>query len=477
MTRKNCGTFAHDGYIYVKDRRSKDGSKIFWRCQKKDTGRNEGGARTYCNGRLWTTSEGLFLSIRCPHSCRTVGSAVQLERAEIMTQIKRKAVETMEKPHEIKIAASRNISSAARGIFPSQDTIRKVVNRARDSGRPIIPLTRGELIIPENYAQYTVNPGQTESFLLGDSGIEDPGRILIFGRDHHITWAGQMKEVFMDGTFILTPPLFYQIFVILARRGNGHGFVFPVVFCLLPNKRKSTYIKLFSMLKQMWPEFSPDSISVDFEIAIHQALRAEFPEANINGCLFHLVQNLRKHLSECHLLSRYNSDADFALHARMITSLAFVPEEEVEFGLNFLDGFLPAELKPILKWFTITYVGRVRANGVRATPMFPIPVWSVYRRTILGADRTNNFAEACHKRVQQGFNAAHPTIWKFISYLKEIQRIFDIDYEHFVAGHSDTRKRKRYVEADARILNKVQSYDRAEISEFLRGLSHNYEMV
>uniref|UniRef100_A0A915ELT8 Uncharacterized protein n=1 Tax=Ditylenchus dipsaci TaxID=166011 RepID=A0A915ELT8_9BILA len=51
---------------------------------------------------------------------------------------------------------------------------------------------------------------------------------------------------------------------------------------------------------------------------------------------FHLVQNLKKKLGKHHLRSRYENDADFAVQCRMITSMAFVPPQDL---LRFLPSF------------------------------------------------------------------------------------------------------------------------------------------
>jgi len=46
----------------------------------------------------------------------------------------------------------------------------------------------------------------------------------------------------MDGTFSLSPPLFEQIYVILAKRGR---YVFPILYALLRNKEQRTYGRFF----------------------------------------------------------------------------------------------------------------------------------------------------------------------------------------------------------------------------------------
>lgn len=357
--------------------------------------------------------------------------------------------------------------------MPSKDATRKLVGRKRRQVEAALPAPQNlaELIIPQAYQVYEMSPGNVEKYLLADSF--DAECILMFGREHNGTWQSEMKEVFMDGAFLLAPPLFNQIFVVLSRRG---GFVFPVLMCLLPNKTGAIYEKLFCMIHDIWPQFNPESICVDFELAIHNAVRTEWPEAELKGCFFHLVQNMKKHLATANLLGRYNTNSEFALHARMLSSVAFLPEEDVIKSLSELEETLPLELDLLIGWFTNTYVGRLRENGVRAQPVFPYSVWGVRDRTLAGRDRTNNFAEAFHRSMQLSFGVAHPVIWKFIDGLKKLQKLYDAEYERFVGGHSPPRKRKRYEEADERIMKKVQNYDGTNIMEYLRGLAHNYRM-
>ena len=88
---------------------------------------------------------------------------------------------------------------------------------------------------------------------------------------------------------------------------------------------------------------------------------------------------------------------------------------------------------------------------------------------------------------------SHPTIWKFLDelqkvntlifcfsafiYLFKVVKLFDGQYERFVAGHAAPRKRRKYEEADDRILNIVNRYEIGTVIEYLRGISHNFNIV
>lgn len=68
--------------------------------------------------------------------------------------------------------------------------------RKQTSQAPPDPQTAAKLIIPEAYQHYN-----DELFLLIDTGMDDPARIIVFGRQSHEQWANQVDKLYMDGTF------------------------------------------------------------------------------------------------------------------------------------------------------------------------------------------------------------------------------------------------------------------------------------
>jgi len=177
---------------------------------------------------------------------------------------------------------------------------------------------------------------------------------------------------------------------------------------------------------------------------------------------------------------RYNSDAEFALKARLIVAIAFVPADSLDAALDLLadetDG-VGADLQPVLNWFEDNYVGRLNRNGSRRQPIFPVMMWNVYDRTLNGCQRTNNHAEATHRHLQSVLQMDHPSLWKFVDGLRRVQKERDVFYEQMVAGNPPPVKRRKYRQADERILTLVRSFADRPLKEYLRGIAHNVEVA
>ncbi|KAF0985856.1 hypothetical protein HZS_7277, partial [Henneguya salminicola] len=289
--------------------------------------------------------------------------------------------------------------------------------RNESQAAPPQPTDRASIIIPDTYRFYEVTPGRIEEFILWDSGEQNEARILIFGRQSNSEWSHLIEKLYVDRTFSLAPNFFSQIYVIMPARG---GFMLPVLYALLPNKEGRTYRRLFEAIKELWKNLNPSSI--DFEQAAIGAFRTTFPNCSNHGCLFHLTKNMLRKLSDEGLLRRYNTDHDFALAARMIGALSFVPIEDID-GAKIATG-----------------LGVVHVSSP----------YAVYR--------TNNYVEAAHQRLQAEFGMDHPNIWKFIDGIRGFQKGRDLVYDQFVRGERPPVKRRKYVATDIRISTIVESY-------------------
>ena len=103
------------------------------------------------------------------------------------------------------------------------------------------------------------------SFLLSDSVINGQ-KLLIFLSQYHYNKLCNSERIFCDGTFIVAPSLFQQLYII--DTDNGHK-LFPHMFCLLPSKSRLTYVDVLMTLRDKAYEqdinVSPKCIVLDFE--------------------------------------------------------------------------------------------------------------------------------------------------------------------------------------------------------------------
>ena len=73
-----------------------------------------------------------------------------------------------------------------------------------------------------------------------------------------------------------------------------------------------------------------------------------FAGANVQGCLYHLSQNIYRHVQSLGLQERYQSDAEFALQVRLVAALAFVPVADVVNSFKELQDEVQSDLTPVL---------------------------------------------------------------------------------------------------------------------------------
>ena len=102
---------------------------------------------------------------------------------------------------------------------------------------------------------------------------------------------------------------------------------------LLLNKDEATYDTSFRKLLELEPALNPVSIMTDFENASINAFENNYISV-INGCFFHLSQNVYRKVQVEGLSQNYQESPEFAL--KMLPSLAFVPEMEVVDCFNLL---------------------------------------------------------------------------------------------------------------------------------------------
>jgi hypothetical protein len=77
---------------------------------------------------------------------------------------------------------------------------------------------------------------------------------------------------------------------------------------------------------------------------------------------------------------------------------AFLPEEDVIFGFDYLKSEIYENFKDILKYTQKNYIVKLKLDKdgelIRAYPRFPINSWNLHDRVLKNLPRTNNSVES-----------------------------------------------------------------------------------
>ena len=208
---------SHEGFLYRKDKKLKT---INWRC-----------AKAGCKGRLATSLQ--YRKQHQPpvssgvHTHPPNPSEVAVRRVE--NTVKTAAVTTRDPPRRIVQDAMAEVNEEVAAAVGSSTNLRQTIRRKRKAtdNNPPAPANVGELFIPDKLRQTT----DQRSFLLHDSGRGDVHRMLIFSTDQFLQTLHDSEHWMCDGTFKVSPSLFYQVYTVHALIRNN---VLPCIFCSTP---------------------------------------------------------------------------------------------------------------------------------------------------------------------------------------------------------------------------------------------------
>lgn len=463
-SQKGQRKIIHEGHVYVFQKRLANDIKSF-ECVMRRSGQ--------CKAKLKVDLLGEVVATLNEHTHPP--SETKCEVVRLKSQIKDQAETTRDTPQQVLADALGNASETALVNLPRIEHLRRTIRSQRKDNAvaPVIPIGRAHIpAIPLPYSQTFIG----EQFVLYDSGVGDNARMLVFATNQSIQLLSNSADWFGDGTFKVCPEIFFQLYTIHAKINQR---VIPCVYALLPDKTQQTYTHFFQEILNRLQAVGnhPSTMLFDFEAAAINAFSGVFPGTDISGCFFHLCSNIWKRIQASGLQQRYNNDAEFSLHLRMIAAVAFVPPNDViamfEDITDEIRNTFNTDADAVLDYVEDTYIGRYRRNAPRRPPLFAIHMWNMYHRTHDEMPRTNNHIEGWHRRFQSLCAGWHPTFWKFINILKKEQSINRAEILQAQGGHPPPAQRRRYADCNARILNIVDDYPNRNRIQYLRDIAHN----
>lgn len=344
--------------------------------------------------------------------------------------------------------------------MPSTSTVRRVLQRNRSvaRGNQREPQSRDEIVLDEGCLRMS----DGSNFLLNDDSYAQ--RILLFSGEKGRESMKTSKIFFMDGTFKSCSKQFAQIYTIHADFDSTEEEtnVHPVTFALLPNKKKESYVRMFRLILDEIPEWKPQKINVDFEAAAISALRDVFPEAEINGCFFHMKKCLWRRVQEIGLTREYRENEEIRQSIRMCAALSFLKPEDAEEGFAEIHSQAPDNEK--LTEFFDYFVDQWLENAD-----VPVELWSCHRRR----HRTTNAVEGWHHKINNILHTPNPKVRDVVECLKKEAENTNCMFMRMELNMEGKRRRTKYIKLDESLERAVKKYEETgDIYSCLKSVSY-----
>ncbi|XP_051157418.1 uncharacterized protein LOC127279226 [Leptopilina boulardi] len=190
---------------------------------------------------------------------------------------------------------------------------------------------------------------------------------------NNLKFLAESETIYPDRSFDYATAFYKHIFTL---HGFFNGHYIPLAFCLLPNKRETTYIDCFKKLCMLCEEngfhLNPSALVVDFEVAIHNSIKTVWPSSTIIGCYFHLSQSWFRKIQELGLVVDYkNNDSAIGEWLRVCFGLMFLDPQEVKHCFTFdLLSCIPLDDR------VIKFADYLTSNYIRDEARFSPKIWA-----------------------------------------------------------------------------------------------------
>ncbi|CAF1166798.1 unnamed protein product [Adineta ricciae] len=397
-----------DDYVFQQSGKSTT-TTTYWACQFKG-----------CSAVAHTsTGTGILIKQKNDHCHPSVPEKIEIRK--LMNKVKsRIACETtaIGQIYDQEMAKA-NLSTTALVMAPTAIEARAGLNLQRRKAIPALPVSI-DFYIPRCY-KVALNG---ERFLLADhvwhadAGISK--RIVIFATDEQLKFLFKCTHILMDGTFSTSPKHFTQVYSI---HGLKYKQSFLCVIVLMTERKAFSYKHMFRVLRsnavRLQLGFEPTKITTDFESALINVIKAEFPNAQHKGCYFHYTNAIHRRIQTLGLSTVYKTEHDARSSARKLMALALLPLNQVKLAFDDIVEGAPDSIDDLIDYFRDYWMKNMNLS-----------LWNVADLDV----RTNNHVEGWNNRFNKRMNKTHPNMWAFIACLQAEEVIFRQLFLKFKAG-------------------------------------------
>ncbi|XP_003742064.1 uncharacterized protein LOC100907563, partial [Galendromus occidentalis] len=217
----------------------------------------------------------------------------------------------------------------------------------------------------------------------------------------------QAQMLHADATYETVPLSFCQ--QLFSIHGNWQGHVAMALCAFMTESSADAYREVFKILKR---ETNADILRAymgDFDAAMRAAVRAEFPNARLYGCLFHYAQALVRRASgpKVGLAADLRTPGEILKKFVALTALPLLPANAIRpiFAVLSQEALeATSKFEPLLRYMEAYWLGTIGANELS---LFGAPC------------RTNNGVESFHALLKAEVRS-HPSVWNLIAALNNI---------------------------------------------------------
>ncbi|KAJ1522440.1 hypothetical protein ONE63_001630 [Megalurothrips usitatus] len=315
--------------------------------------------------------------------------------------------------------------------------LRGAMYRRRMSSFPETPMTLRELtqrlLDPEYRRKIASTIDGHDNLYSGSCTAQDGSHHILFLSERMKHFLGDVKIIQSDGTFKARPlhPYSSQIFVLVTPWRDA---VVPIGWFLMERRTVAAYTAIFSLLKQVCPNFNPELIISDWEYPQQKAWRDAFPNAQLQGCLWHMC---RAFIKKAHKLRIFRFKKHFPTlvdYIRKACAITLLPPRYFLVGLGVLRDDARRE-NLVLAFLLVNFFQYVEDKWILNNNR------RQWMRLFKAVHRTNNLCESHNKMLRKAIGAYRPNVWAFIDTLAKLEHNTTLDIEHMRAGGYARRAR------------------------------------
>ena len=196
----------------------------------------------------------------------------------------------------------------------------------------------------------------------------------------------------------------------------------------------------------------------------------------MKGCFFHFAQAIWRKIQEHGFSKLYKESDTIGKAVKCLVALALIPKEDVILGFGKIAESLPPDtpITEFLEYFEKTWLGTSGRLGRRSKALFEKEIWNQYEQARIGSQKTNNSVEGWHRAFQHGMGFAHPTLGKFLTFLRREQGWTEVKIAR-IEGGEKPRKDAKYERTNDKLKNILEHYQNNRLMSLLEGIANNFD--